>query len=238
MARPLAFAVALVGVVSLFPAAQGCTSDATSCTYVYATSYDQSCITDSDCVGVVDGMGCCPNSSVNVAAQAQFMADFQKAFAAGCGAHGCTEACGTAGPCCVGGTCQFTTAQECHPPTPVTDAGADTGADADGPAACVAAGGECLVGGSNSICAVVGPQDCNPDRDPGGQYCCLQKAGVADAAPESGADADACAPSGCSTACPAGTQDVSSMVNGCLVWQCCVPSAAGRDGGPLDAAGE
>jgi hypothetical protein len=37
--------------------------------------------------------------------------------------------------------------------------------------ACVAAGGQCLAGGYH--CGYVGPQDCNPDRSPGGWFCCL-----------------------------------------------------------------
>ena len=40
-----------------------------------------------------------------------------------------------------------------------------------GPAACVAAGGQCLIGGNR--CPNQGPQDCNPDRNPGGAFCCL-----------------------------------------------------------------
>jgi hypothetical protein len=116
---------------------------------------------------------------------------------------------------------------------------ADTGPDADGPAACVAAGGECLVGGLRSDCAVVGPQDCNPDRNPGGSYCCLQKASVADAATDGGgSDAEACAPSGCATACPAGTHDVSSVVNGCTVWQCCISDDGAGPDAATDAAAD
>ena len=123
--------------------------------------------------------------------------------------------------------------------------------DAGGPADCVAAGGQCLVGGGGDICAVVGPQDCNPDRGPSGSYCCLEKASGVDAAADTGADsspdassdaADACAPSGCATSCPRGTRDVSTVVDGCTVWQCCVPDDAGADGatdaGPADAGGE
>jgi hypothetical protein len=41
----------------------------------------------------------------------------------------------------------------------------------DGPAACVAAGGQCLLGGNP--CPNRGSQDCNPDRNPGGAFCCL-----------------------------------------------------------------
>jgi hypothetical protein len=40
-----------------------------------------------------------------------------------------------------------------------------------GPEACRAAGGECVLGGN--VCANRGPQDCNPDRNPGGAFCCL-----------------------------------------------------------------
>jgi hypothetical protein len=37
--------------------------------------------------------------------------------------------------------------------------------------ACVAAGGQCVLGGYQ--CPNKGPQDCNPDRNPGGAFCCL-----------------------------------------------------------------
>jgi len=37
-----------------------------------------------------------------------------------------------------------------------------------GPAACVAAGGKCVLGGNS--CANRGPQDCNPGRNPGGAF--------------------------------------------------------------------
>lgn len=40
-----------------------------------------------------------------------------------------------------------------------------------GPAACAAAGGQCVVGGNQ--CPNAGPQDCNPDRTPSGAFCCL-----------------------------------------------------------------
>ena len=71
---------------------------------------------------------------------------------------------------------------------------------------------------------------------------------VADAAPDTGADAaaadtgtdsatdggsadaDACAPSGgCTAACVAGRHNVTMMVDGCLVTECCVPDDAGGD---------
>jgi hypothetical protein len=226
MVRPLAFAVALVGVVSLFPAAQGCTSnDATSCTYVYATSYDQSCMTESDCVGVVDGHFCCPSAAINVSVQAQFMADFQKAFAACGGAAQCSGrgACGNVGPCCVSGTCQIASGS-CSDPMPIAT-----------PLACIGAGGQCAFR-SLPCAGVVGPQDCGNDA----AVCCIAT-DAGSSTTEAGVDAatEACAPSGCNTACPAGTHDVSSMVNGCLVTECCVPDDAGADGatdaGPADA---
>jgi hypothetical protein len=60
------------------------------------------------------------------------------------------------------------------------DAAADV---ANGPAACVAAGGQCLLG--SATCAHVGTADCNPGLNPGGAFCCLDKTG-ADAAPDNG----------------------------------------------------
>lgn len=46
-----------------------------------------------------------------------------------------------------------------------------TSSDTSGPAACTAAGGQCLIGGNS--CPNRGPQDCNPDKNPGGAFCCL-----------------------------------------------------------------
>jgi hypothetical protein len=40
-----------------------------------------------------------------------------------------------------------------------------------GPAECVAAGGQCILG--SNTCPNRGSQDCNPDRNPGGAFCCL-----------------------------------------------------------------
>jgi hypothetical protein len=39
---------------------------------------------------------------------------------------------------------------------------------------------------------------------------------------------ETCAPSGCTEKCTTG-HDVSSMVDGCVVWRCCVPDDAGAD---------
>lgn len=54
----------------------------------------------------------------------------------------------------------------------------------------------------------------------------------ADSATDGGGstDADACAPSGgCTAACVAGRHNVTVMVDGCLVTECCVPDDAGAD---------
>src|SRR5690242_1628026 len=53
--------------------------------------------------------------------------------------------------------------------------GADNGSSTGGPEACVQAGGQCLLGSAvaTGACPVIGPQDCNPERNPGGAVCCL-----------------------------------------------------------------
>lgn len=48
-----------------------------------------------------------------------------------------------------------------------------------GPEACVAAGGTCVLG--SIACARRGSADCNPDRNPGGAFCCLSCSGGGDA---------------------------------------------------------
>ena len=40
-----------------------------------------------------------------------------------------------------------------------------------GAGTCSAAGGQCLLGSAS--CPNRGPQDCNPDKNPGGAFCCL-----------------------------------------------------------------
>jgi hypothetical protein len=202
-------------------------------------------------------------------------------------------------------------------------AGACNSGQASGPAQCEAAGGQCVLGSAR--CANPGTQDCNPDRNPGGAFCCLSGLCTAEPVQASnydqtcqtdtdcvaiaegdpclscgiscssnatinagaltkyrsdiantpavlsaadggclytcgtvsgrsdfgpfccggtchvggqcpGADAstDACAPSGCTGSCVSlSAHNVSTMVNGCLVWQCCVPD---DDGGIAPAA--
>jgi hypothetical protein len=79
VARRIAVAFALVCAVSVLWAAQGCTSNDTTCSSFQATNYDQSCRVDSDCVVVQEPGVCCPGATINVAAQAQYMADVDKA---------------------------------------------------------------------------------------------------------------------------------------------------------------
>jgi hypothetical protein len=40
-----------------------------------------------------------------------------------------------------------------------------------GPQECAEAGGQCIIG--SNPCPNKGPQDCNPDKNPGGAICCL-----------------------------------------------------------------
>lgn len=208
-----------------------------------------------------------------------------------------------------------------------------------GQAQCEAAGGQCVLGGA--WCSNHGPQDCNPDRNPGGAFCCLSGlctappvqatnydqtctvdsdcVSVAEGNPcmpcgfgctsgatinvgaltkyrtdiantpavlsaadggcldtcgtvsgrsdygtfccggmchvggpclpadagaevsiDAGADAaaDACAPSGCTASCVAGAHNISTMVGGCAVWQCCVLDDAGGNTPDADAGAE
>jgi hypothetical protein len=54
--------------------------------------------------------------------------------------------------------------------------------------------------------------------------------GVGDAAP------DSCPPSGCTEMCPSSnTHNVSALVDGCLVWQCCVDYGADAADSGADA---
>ena len=52
----------------------------------------------------------------------------------------------------------------------VADAGVG---DVNGPAECTAAGGRCICGPVLCDGGVIGPQDCNPYRNPCGGVCCL-----------------------------------------------------------------
>ena len=97
---------------------------------IQAANYDQSCMTDTDCVAVADGDFCspgagnCPNAAISKSAHAQYQADTAKTRAASCYAPG---NCGTEpGPCCVAGRCHFDS--QCFDAAPLSDAATDTGA--------------------------------------------------------------------------------------------------------------
>jgi hypothetical protein len=135
--------------------------DAGSCTganvrLIQASNYDQSCTTDSDCIGVGLGNVCfvcdvdCPNAAINRSAQAQYRTDVPR-FPASDVDCGCPTY--PVGPCCVGGMCQMGT--QCANPVP-TDAAADTGVDA---AVVDAATDSATDGGGADAAADGGPAD-------------------------------------------------------------------------------
>ena len=92
-------------------------------------------------------------------------------------------------------------------------AGCGTTSDApSGPAACAAAGGACIPGAPGG-CAdgTLGPQDCNPDRNPSGAVCCLPGSGEpADGATDADGGTDAATPTDAANApdaCPADARE-------------------------------
>jgi hypothetical protein len=110
------------------------------------------------------------------------------------------------------------------------DVAKTNGASCYAPGNCGDESGPCCIGGKcqvGSQCANPVPTDAAADT---GADAATADAG-ADAALDGGtADADACAPSGgCTAACVAGRHNVTIMVNGCLVTECCVPDDAGAD---------
>jgi hypothetical protein len=70
-------------------------------------------------------------------------------------------------------------------------------------------------------------------------FCCLNDVpdAGADAGTDAAIDADACAASGCTGSCIPGTHNVFSVVDGCVVWQCCVQDDVGPIP-PADASAE
>jgi len=92
-----------------FPSTQ---PDCGSTQSLLASSYDQSCMTDSDCSLVGQGLVCypcsfqCPSAAINVDARAQYAADLAKTPVAseilGIDCH-CPKT--WSGPCCVNGKC-------------------------------------------------------------------------------------------------------------------------------------
>ncbi|HEX4340769.1 MAG TPA: hypothetical protein VH062_32900 [Polyangiaceae bacterium] len=103
---------------------------AATCT-ILASSYDQSCTQDSDCVPVGEGKGCgapcgplCPSTAINVNAEATYRADLAKTPYGYCGFNCGCPVSGT--PRCVHGKCT----QGLLRLIPVDAGGADSG-DAD-----------------------------------------------------------------------------------------------------------
>jgi hypothetical protein len=103
---------------------------------VLASSYDQSCQTDSDCVAIEEGNFCqpganngCTNAAINRTALAQYRADLANTTAGVCyGLAGCPE---ESGPCCQNGVCAVNA--QCLnvvAPDASADAGSTNAADA------------------------------------------------------------------------------------------------------------
>jgi hypothetical protein len=189
-----------------------CCVQLTTCTdanvqLIQASNYDQSCTSNSDCIPVGEGNACypcaiaCPSAAINASAKGRYLSDVAKTPAADlAGVNcGCPDAFS---PCCRGGTCHADF--QCQSAVPAGDE------------ACTAAGGQCVFGG----CSNPGPRACGT----AGMFCCLN--GV----PDTDASADACPPPGvCTGACLTGRHNVSTVVDGCPVWDCCVPDDAGAD---------
>jgi hypothetical protein len=101
---------------------------------IMASSYDQTCQVDSDCIAVAEGNFCdpgatssCPYAAINKSALAQYNADLAKTQAGVCGGPSlCLEGAGDS--CCRNGTCQGVV--QCFSGT---DSGVDAG-PSDAPA--------------------------------------------------------------------------------------------------------
>jgi hypothetical protein len=106
----------------------GSVSDATSCATISASSYDQTCANDADCVAIAEGNACipcglsCNTATINAGALAQYKADIANTPAETPSSRGCGVSCLIVpGPCCRAGRCH--TDMQCLTPT---DAGADS----------------------------------------------------------------------------------------------------------------
>ena len=96
---------------------------------ILASNYDQSCMTDKECVAVAEGNFCspgagnCGNAAIRMNAYAQYQADVAKTRAASCFAPG---NCGSeTGPCCSAGKCLL--GSQCAPAVLLGDATAESG---------------------------------------------------------------------------------------------------------------
>jgi hypothetical protein len=124
---------------------------------IQASSYNQSCTRDSDCIAVAEGNGClpgafdCTNAAISKGAYAQYTSDIAKTQSALCLAP---SNCGLGfGPCCRDGKCQM---------------GSGCSSPADTLPSCADAGGTCM---PNVItCGTAGPPDACAYSD---EMCCL-----------------------------------------------------------------
>jgi hypothetical protein len=212
----------------------------------------------------------CTNAAVNAGALKKYssdMSNFPAVLAVASGA--CPSSCGDGpgGPCCVRGMCQvgnqcpFVSVLTCALGAACSNTEICTGGVAGCTSNC-----QCLDGKWQSPCPADLPQNgiaCTPTGAACGYITPANACGAAncycqggtwtceptciilgDSGADAGADAagDACAASGCNGSCISGAHNVSHVVDGCLVWQCCVPDDAGpdaaMDGGPPDASGE
>jgi hypothetical protein len=117
---------------------------------IQASSYDQSCTTDTDCVPISEGNACdalfgscCANATISRAAFAQYQSDLAKTRVASCTTGGrFTCNCATYPICCLGGSCNW----GCSSPLVAAgDAGTDGGGGAEGSDASSSGGGYSLL---------------------------------------------------------------------------------------------
>jgi hypothetical protein len=134
--------------------------DASSCSIVVASDYDQSCAADTDCVAVGEVSGCpaiecdvCATEAVNKHAAPRYQAALSQALASSPAGTPCGCPC-ESGAVCRGGTCQ---AAFCVPPR------------TDTLPACADAGGTCAYS-ANTTCNGMGPPDACAYSD---EVCCL-----------------------------------------------------------------
>lgn len=132
-----------------------------ACTPVLASTFDQSCDADTDCIGVGEVPSCpavacdgCPTAAVNKQVGAQYTAALSQAFASKPQGTGCGCPC-LSGAVCRSGTCQ---AAFCGPPP------------ADTLSACADAGGQCFYRANATCDNGMGPPDACAYAD---EFCCL-----------------------------------------------------------------
>jgi hypothetical protein len=210
MAPHLPLAFGLLGAMCLLSAAAGCTSNSTG-------------------DGTADGAAMTPDGESDASASCTVIH-----------AASYDQSCATATDCAMVGEGSFCL-RDCQPcPYAVINVGATAAYDRDVAAA--------LSGDRSTVsCGVCAPAPfaacclagkCHADSQcpaavPAGDAAADAPAdAAADAPADAAADApaDACAPPiVCSGACVSGAHNASHLVDGCLVWQCCVPDDAGSE---------